>query len=436
MILFKYCWFKLFLLLPILSYAQTINSFEEYLNTVLSKNSNREELSLQNEENLTQQRQIMSQRFPTISSYLNSYQSQQGPRDVYLGGEIYQQPATSYESHYVGLNFREQLFDYGNSIRKNQKVNRIKLSQEAQYLENSRQLCIKAGNAYLDLASVLTTKDLLCSELSDLQDQLVYFKNLIMSGAKPPADSLRFSIQINNIKSQIYFNNSQRMQSQVDVAYYLKQSLIEVDSVIVPEFPTIMESIENITNPKAQKIKENIKGEELNLSIIQWDKFPDVYLNASYDRGGSNIQKLYVDMNKDWNMSISLSLSIPIFQNHKQNVQETQSKLEILRLKNQLAEEELQFEAEISSLIAEISANAKQVQLLEENVKKQRQVYAYDHERYLLGILSYNEYMETKKTLLSSEQKLVTIRYQQLKNQFKLNVLTGAWDNQILSFIH
>ena len=413
---------------------------DAFIEKVLAANLQIADTRLQFDELNARRNQLKSGWLPSLSYSLNSSQSRQGPRDVFVGSVPISQPATTYEYHSTSLSLTQQLFDYGNSLRKMRSVGYNRDVIRSEYVQNCRDLIIRAQEVFYRLAEAEEIRRLYEEELTEVKQQLRQVTDLVRKGVRPPMDRLRMDVRLNEIKSGIKsqemeinrwkYDLAYLMKTPVDTGYTLQLSGIKMDSW-TGEVPGKIPE----TDPILSKIQNQVRMEETELAVLQWDRLPDVYLNVGYLRGSSLFDALYQNFERDWNLNYSLRLSFPLFQNHRTKLKETQKRIRIERLKLQLNDEKRRLEKEYQNLVNQIRIDTERMELLINNISNQESIYRYERERYNSGLTEYREMTEANKTVLQSKQALISLKLRLFQNQDKLKVLSGKWDRVIVAYL-
>jgi hypothetical protein len=154
---------------------------EVYLQKVIQASYERVDLGLRSDEIDVQRRQLTAEYLPSLTYSLNSTQSEQGPRDVFVGSIPIRQPATSYEYHSTSLNLSQQLFDWGNSFRKKKKLSLEENALKADYLQQARVIAEQAISLYYQLSEATAVYELLKQELSDTRKQQMTWLTAVLN---------------------------------------------------------------------------------------------------------------------------------------------------------------------------------------------------------------------------------------------------------------
>ena len=411
-------------------------TLDVYLQKVIQASSERYEVGLQTDELDAQKRQLTAGYFPALSYSLNLSQSEQGPRDVFVGSVPISQPATTYEYHSTALNLSQQFFDWGNSFRKKERLKLNKDAIESDFLRCARMLAEQALILYFQLVEANEILEILKQELSEIQILQKHLKNFVGRGVKPPMEKLRMDITLNEVMSKINSQKFKVAQFWAEVSFLINEPIDTALTLLLPaDFEQLIEFNLSIPNPTSNYLIDQIKINELELSILKWDRMPDMYFNAGYSRGNTFFKSLYTDFDKDWYMHFSLSLSLPLFINRQYSLQETRKRIQILRITCQLDDEKKKIDKQLYILVKQIKTDKEQIALMEENVKNYENIFTHELDRYNSGLIEYHILKDAKNILLQSKQSQISLKYNYIVNIEKLKLLLGEWDEAILTTI-
>ncbi|MBC8185581.1 TolC family protein [candidate division KSB1 bacterium] len=411
-------------------------TLDVYLQKVIQASYERYEVGLQTDEIDAQKRQLIAGYFPALSYSLNLSQSEQGPRDVFVGSVPISQPATTYEYHSTALNLSQQFFDWGNSFRKKERLKLNKDAIESDFMLRARTLTEQALILYFQLVEANEILEILKQELSETQILQKHLKNLVERGVKPPMDKLQMDITLNEVMSKINSQEFRVAQYRAEVSFLINEPIDTAFTLLPPaEFEQLIEFNPSIPNPASNYLTDQIKINELELSILKWDRMPDVYFNAGYSRGNTFFKSLYTNFDKDWYMHFSLSLSLPLFKNRQYSLQETRKWIQILRLTQQLDIEKKKIDKQVYILLKQIQKDKEQIVLQEENIKNYENIFTHELDRYNSGLIDYRILKDAKNILLQSRQSQISLKYSSIGNKEKLKLLLGEWDEAILAII-
>ncbi len=412
-------------------FAQAL-TLDGYIKKVLAADISLKEARLQENEIAAQKKQLVAERLPSFSYLITGSQSQQGPRDVFVGSVPVAQPATSYEYYSTSLGLSHQLFDYGNSFRRKKSLNYNRDALKSDYKVKARALINNATAVFLDLMAAEENLRLYKEEIIDMRRLKAHLDDLVQKGVKPPVDKIRLEVTLNEIDSNIRSQNNKINRLRSEISYFMHSEVNQELALVIDENHTV-EKLPKFSQmvPALNYLSDQIKINETELTMLRWDRFPDIYISSGYSRGNTFASALYRDFDKDWNMYVSLNVSLPIFQNRKHALKETRKQIQINRLKEEFAEKRRKVNKEVGLLTAEIQLNGEQISLQKKNVDNLRLIYAHELERYNTGLIEYRTIKEARNAWIQSRQKLVSLKIAYRENREKLRVMAGGWDRII-----
>jgi outer membrane protein TolC len=218
---------------------------------------------------------------------------------------------------------------------------------------------------------------------------------------------------------------------RAEISFLMNEPVDTTVTLIFPQYEEIqmLEVDSAPPSPILRYLNRQILLRETELSILKWDRLPDLYLNAGYSRGNEMFKSIYTNFDQDWNIFISFTLSFPLYGNNQQILQEARKRIEIQRLTRKLEDEQKKFDKQNAILMEQIRAFQKQIELQEANIKNYESIYAHELERYNSGLVEYQILKEAKNRLLQSRQSLISLKHRLMENREKLNLNLGAWDH-------
>ncbi|MFQ6614494.1 MAG: TolC family protein [Fidelibacterota bacterium] len=404
-------------------------TLELVLQKVVRASYERFDLELQTDEINARRRQLTADYLPSIASSLISTQSEQGPRDVFVGSIPFRQPATSYAYHSASLNLSQPIFDWGNTVRKRKKLQLEAGALKMDYLQKARRVADQAITIYFQLSEATEIHSLLRQELSDARRQQTHLNNLVEQGIKPVEDQLRNKIIINDILSRISSETARIAGLRAKLFFLMNTSEDTAVRLTVPNYenPDLVSGA-SLPSPEAVYLTRKIRMNETELSILHWDRLPDVTFNAGYSRGNEMFKSLYTNFHQDWNTYFALNVSIPLFNTRQQRLRETRKRIEIQRLSRKLSDEQKDHVQEIARLKDQIRAVQKQFELQKESLKYYESIYAHELERYNTGLIEFQRLKTARSDVLQSRISLIKLKHQWLEKQEKLRLNSGEWD--------
>ncbi len=253
------------------------------------------------------------------------------------------------------------------------------------------------------------------------------------------------SSDLAQLEAQVSNDNYQLVTSQTTLQNYklqLKQ-LLELDgdfemdlflpplddsSVLIP-LPTKDDVYQTALNlrPEIESSKLNIEASDMNIKISRAGYIPSLSLSAGIvtTNANGNDFSFSEQVKQNWNNSIGLTLSIPIFDKRQTKSAVNKAKLQRQTSELDLMDNQKTLYKTIESLW--LSANSAQQQYVAatQKLKSTQASYALVSEQFNLGMKNTVELLTEKNNLLSAQQETLQAKYTAILNASLLRFYQG-----------
>ena len=253
------------------------------------------------------------------------------------------------------------------------------------------------------------------------------------------------SSDLAQLEAQVSNDNYQLVTSQTTLQNYklqLKQ-LLELDgdfemdlflpqlddsSVLIP-LPTKDDVYQTALNlrPEIESGKLNIEAADMNIKITRAGYIPSLSLSAGIGTTNANANDFSFSeqVKQNWNNSIGLTLSIPIFDKRQTKSAVNKAKLQRQTSELDLMDNQKTLYKTIESLW--LSANSAQQQYVAatQKLKSTQASYALVSEQFNLGMKNTVELLTEKNNLLSAQQETLQAKYTAILNAGLLRFYQG-----------
>ncbi len=253
------------------------------------------------------------------------------------------------------------------------------------------------------------------------------------------------SSDLAQLEAQVSNDNYQLVTSQTTLQNYklqLKQ-LLELDgdfemdlflpplddsSVLIP-LPTKDDVYQTALNlrPEIESSKLNIEASDMNIKISRAGYIPSLSLSAGIGTTNANGNDFSFSeqVKQNWNNSIGLTLSIPIFDKRQTKSAVNKAKLQRQTSELDLMDNQKTLYKTIESLW--LSANSAQQQYVAatQKLKSTQASYVLVSEQFNLGMKNTVELLTEKNNLLSAQQETLQAKYTAILNAGLLRFYQG-----------
>lgn len=259
-------------------------------------------------------------------------------------------------------------------------------------------------------------------------------EELLNAGSISKADYAQLQAQVSNNKYLLVSSQSNLENYKLQLKQLIELNGNETFDV---ETPDINDSDILVPLPDKNEIynsalalRPEIKAGQLDLqqsdlaiSIAKADYIPTLSLSAGIGTNHTNGSDFTFaeQMKTNWNNSIGLTLSIPIFNNRqtKSNVQK--AKLQKQNSMLQLTNQQKELYKTIEGLWLDAKNSQMQYEAAEDKVSSTQTSYDLVSEQFNLGMKNTVELLTEKSNLLNAQQEMLQSKYMSLMNIIMLN---------------
>jgi len=421
------------LTLPAVAWPQDTLSWSQVRERVLENSPALEQIRWDIRDVEMQQQMHFGAYLPSLNMSAGMSRYQQGPREVFLGGQPFIQTGTAYNSYSTGASLSYQLFDWGNRNRETRAYNQELNSREASLDNQKQQILTNAFTLYCQLLEARENMELLMQQFVDQSKQETLINRLVESGLRPSVDALQMQVQMRNMRRQV--NNARSLLEQYngELALLMGQSPASKFTPVslnmdVADSITIRNKEEQImpaSFPTIQQLESQIAASRTREQIQRWNMMPSLGMNTSYSRGDRQAEQVFGNWEQNWNASVRFSISIPVFQQNNQRLQLQRQKIQTQRLQEQLQEEKRRISQELNRLHIQYNRQANDFRIYQSNQESLRKIYEFKRQQYESGTIDYQEMSSAFQSLISGEQSLITAKYDLLVTYFTLMMELG-----------
>ena len=181
------------------------------------------------------------------------------------------------------------------------------------------------------------------------------------------------------------------------------------------------------TRPEIQSSKLNIDAAKLEIKHAKAAALPTLSMSANMASNHASGINTHFDrqMKKNWSNSLSLSLSVPIFDQKQTKTNVTKAKLATRNSELQLQDTEKKLYSNIENFWLQATTSQQQFIAAKSNVENMTQSYELVSEQFRLGLKNIVELTTGKNNLLSAKQQMLQSKYMALFNMAMLRFYSG-----------
>ena len=335
-----------------------------------------------------------------------------------------------------------------NNIRKSQYDY---LASQYETREIANNISINIVTAFLQLMYSKELVEVHEDKLKLSKLQVDRISKMVEVGRLPKGSLLETESQMAQEELQLV-----NVRNQLDFAYLNIKQLLDLDvsvifDIILPEInlsdhfkirnteDLYQSAIINLPDLKSSINK--VKSAERSLAIAQGGRSPQLILSGSIGTGYSDASKKIDPLNNtlvnypfdeqledNINQSVSLSVSIPIFNGFQISNSISQAKVAVLQAEYSLHQTENELRKEIEQANSDALAAHKKYLASNKSVQALSESFSYTQEKYNVEFVSTYEYNDAKNRLFKAESDLLEAKYDYV---FKIKILDFYTGNKL-----
>tara|TARA_B100000497_G_C7684241_1_gene414374 strand:- start:1068 stop:2432 length:1365 start_codon:yes stop_codon:yes gene_type:complete len=334
-----------------------------------------------------------------------------------------------------------------NSIRKS-NFDYLSSKYDAEKIAND--ISVNIVTTYLQLLYNSDLVEVNEQKVSISELQVERISKMVEVGSLPKGDLLNTEsqkaqeeLQLINAQNQrdiAKLNLMQLLDLPVSESFAIAQLNVEVDENYNSLANDAIYSLAVESLPEVKSAETKLKSSERSLAISQGIRSPRLSMSASvgtaysdaskrlapYDSLALPLTPIYEDypfqdqFDDNVNQSISLSLSIPIFNNWQANASVSKAKIGVLQAEYSLQEAKNNLRKTIEQAQNDALSAQKKYIASKKSVEYQQESFQYTQDKYDLQLLNSYDYNNAKNTLFRAETDLLQSKYDYL---FKTKML-------------
>ena len=345
----------------------------------------------------------------------------------------YTQPGFGRNSNSLNLRISQNIFDGGewwNAISYAKSQNQ---SSEFEMKSTVNSTVRDVQSKYFELLKQQKLLEVNEIAVQRSQDQLDKTQKMFELGAVAKVDVFRSKVNLGNDKIQLLTQKNAVITAKNNLNLALGREpdlLIKIKPEL--QLRTTFDNVDTLilqalnNNPQIKKNKEEYNSSNIMTSRAYSVLYPSLGAFFNYSRSNEELNKVYSDYDKNWNISFGVSLSLNLFNGFRDKVNIQKSKLSA---KNALANYEiakLSTRASVVQLVDNYNSYLEIIKINEENLEAAKEEYRLAEERYRIGSGTQLEVREAQVNLTRAEQTLVAAQYNARITQAQLEEALGT----------
>jgi outer membrane protein len=320
------------------------------------------------------------------------------------------------------------------------KLHTLKLSElnlKANLLSTEKMkddLALNITAAYLEILFSEEKVKIAEAHIQTISMQVDQTQKLVEAGKNTVSDLLQMQAQLaeaehdiiiaRNQRTLAYFNLCQMLEIEdfMNFAVMAPEELVMDMRVSLSSVDEIMETARNL--PQIGQARLNVEIADRNIRLAGSAYYPSLYLSAGYGSSWSELHRNRMNFGTQLKNfaqgSISLNLSIPIFNSLSTRNNVKSQKISLQRAEYDMLIVEKQLKKEIQQALIDANGAMEQYDSSLKNVATTEESFRIIEQRYSLGTASPVDYSVALYNLINARSQLTQAKYQYI---FKTTIL-------------
>jgi outer membrane protein len=307
-------------------------------------------------------------------------------------GQTFTQPAQAADGndfHAFGLSLNQNILDGGKWWNQVRRAEQEQTRAQSGVVVTREDVALQVILAYYQVLKLKRQEEVLVQALALSRDQLKLADERKLIGAASKVDVAKARVSMGEDQISLERQRALLESAMVDLSLAVGRRDSTPMNIQDSQLPDpILPKSDDLVLEQHSRIRENalaLSVAELDQSIAEGDRWPTIQGNISYMRQDPEFYKIYSRFDMLYNLSVSLSISFPIFDGFltQANIEGAKVAKEAVRTRGDLVRQQLG--AELTRTANEISRLQTVAQLQSENVKAALEQLELAQERYTLG---------------------------------------------------
>lgn len=354
------------------------------------------------------------------------------PRIIGFRNQEVTNPGFQRNNFSAGLSIDQTIFDGGNWWN---TIRQSKAERDAALYDlfvQVNQVIKEVAQAYLDLLKQERLLEVYRLAVQRSEDNLERSQKMYDLGSVAKVDVFRARVNLGNDRIAYLNQKNVVQQSRRTLNITLgfePDAPIQIDTSlqIVHRLPSLDEMV-NIAyqhQPELRRREKDIRAKELGVSLAKSSFFPRISAFFSYSRNNTQLEKIYTDINKNWNVSIGVRASLNLFNGFQDQVRVQNSKINVRNAQIDLENYKRTLRSEIARLYERYQSLVEIIEIRRDNLEAAREEFRLATERYRLGAGTSLDVREAQINLTDAERLLVDAEYDLIMTYAELQEAIG-----------
>ncbi|NOY76260.1 MAG: TolC family protein [Calditrichaeota bacterium] len=395
---------------------------------------------------------------PYISGSASSSHSEQAPRtflqDVPIGIDPVTKQVTyaqreivqsgySRNSHNLGVSLSQTIYDGGKWWNRIREANASYRSAEWSYKSTRQAIILQVTQRYFELLKALQLQDVYEKAVKSSEEQFRKTQSMYEVGAVAQVDVYKAKVTLGQAKMNLINQKKQVLIAKSNLNVVLGRNpasplqIVQKDIEWIPFTGTVEEAkrIALSNNPGLRSLKEQIVSNKFAIKVAKGDYLPQISARASYSRFNTLLDRVYSKWDKNYGISVSLSVNWNFFNGFQREANISRQNLNYLIAKENLSNQQRALLQSVEQAFMNLQAYREIYEINKENLKAAEEDLRLAQERYKVGSGTLLEVVDAQVSLTRSRATLVSTKYDNLIALAQMYNSMGSLEQKISKLV-
>lgn len=340
-------------------------------------------------------------------------------------------PDTETESYGASVGLSQTLLS-GSTFAGIAGAHRSRTAQELSFVSTQRDVVFQVKQGYYGLLKSEKLRDVQAEAMELAQEQLRKTESLFDLGSASRSDLLKAQVQVGQSELSLISADKAAETARASLCYLLGIDVTsDLEAVDPPEDRAeadvsdfdVGEAIAR--RPDVRAWEQYVVAARRSLLASKAGRWPELGLSVGYSKDGDELGDLFEGVGDDYSRSVSLRLSVPIFNGLATKASIDNSKSSLRSAELSLRDARLLAAFEIETARLSVVEQARSVEVAEQSVAQAEEDLRVSEERFRLRAASMLELIDARVAYSRARTDLVEARYNHETAKAELKLALG-----------
>ncbi len=368
---------------------------------------------------------------PSVSENNSTYTDSLG--NVIQQTSLVTGPTNISVNHFVSVNWNQTFWDQGRTRNQIRQGNAGVRGMEYGVQNSVINTVLAVSERYYDLIKLIEQRQVLQESVEVAEEQLKNSQNMYEIGTVAQVDIYRSRVNVGNNQITLLNHELRIEDAKNNLNIAMGRDIgtpvdIRTDVSVDIDYDLSLDDlmIRGISShPQLLQLEETAASSNFAIKAAKSNRWPTLSWNGQYLRFNSDINKVYKDANRDYQLSTNLRLNWNLFDGFqtKSNIQRAQNQTKIDD--ENLKRAKLTIQSNIRNFYLQLEQFRNKIDINRQIVDSAAEELRLENERYKVGSGTLIETIQAQSSYTGARYRLVEMQYDTKIAEARLNAAVG-----------